>query len=30
MALEPMSQEEKIYIEELAQKILLGAYPNPK
>jgi len=30
MALEPMSQEEKMYIEGIAQKVLLGTYPNPK
>ena len=30
MALEPMSKEEKVYIEGLAHKVLVGAYPNPK
>lgn len=30
MALEPMSEEEKVYIEALAQKVLMGAFPNPK
>jgi len=28
MALEPMSLEEKVFIENLAQKVLLGEYPG--
>jgi hypothetical protein len=30
MALKPMSQEEKQFIERIAQKVLLGTYLNQK
>jgi hypothetical protein len=30
MSLEPMSKEEKQYIENLAQKVLMGLFPSSK
>ena len=30
MSLEPMSDEEKRYIENLAHKVLMGSHPNSK